>query len=109
MFWDVVPRRSAVVSKALTASDPAARKSKGVHAFAAWAPRFAAISSGWRAASVGRRQRDADHHPPLSMMIIIMRAFSLSVLAPVIPIRRPHTVDVPKRYGRDYSSLLSTH
>src|SRR5271157_4550978 len=71
IFWDAVPRRSAVVSKALnTASDPAARTSSkagfmcslpGLHR--AW--RF--VSSGWREVLAGgrRRQRDDDHrhHP----------------------------------------------
>src|SRR4029077_11362046 len=66
IFWDAVPRRSAVVSKALNiASDPAARTSSKARFMLsppglrrAWRP----VSSGWRATSVGRRQRDADHH-----------------------------------------------
>ena len=71
IFWDAVPRRSAVVSKALNiASDPAARTSSKA-GFMSSPPglrrAWRLVSSGWSAvsASVGRRQRDADHrHRP---------------------------------------------
>src|SRR6266567_1212036 len=68
IFWDTVPRRSAVVSKALNiVSVPAARtSSKARFMFSSPCPAWliAAFWLGPGCPLTGRRQRDDDHHDP---------------------------------------------